>query len=33
MLGNNHLEREGSELSNSVRTPEGPSYNALVIEK
>ena len=30
MLGSNHLEREGSELSNSVRRPETPSYNALV---
>ena len=30
MLGSNHLEREGSELSKSVCRPESPSYNALV---
>ena len=30
MLGSNHLETEESELSNSVRRPESPSYNALV---
>ena len=29
MLGSNHLEREGSEISNSVRRPESPSYTAL----
>ena len=30
MLGSNHLDREESEISNSVRRPENPSYNALV---
>ena len=30
MPGSSHLEREESELSNSVRRPESPSYNALV---
>ena len=30
MFCSNHLEREESELSNSVRRPECPSYNALV---
>ena len=30
MLGGNHLEREDSEHSNSVRRPENPNYNALV---
>ena len=30
MLGSNHLEREESELTNSVRRPESPSNNALV---
>ena len=30
MFGSNHLEREESELSNSVRRPESPSWNALV---
>ena len=29
MLGINHLEREESDISNSVRRPESPSYNAL----
>ena len=30
MLGSNHLERQESELSNSVRRPQSPSYNTLV---
>ena len=30
MLVSNHFEREESELSNSVRRPESPKYNALV---
>ena len=30
MLVKNNLEREESELSNSVRRRESPSYNALV---
>ena len=30
MLGSNHLERQERELSNSVRRPESPNYNALV---
>ena len=29
-LGTNHFEREERELSNSVRRPGIPSYNALV---
>ena len=29
MLGSNHFEKEESELSNSVRRPERPCYNAL----
>ena len=29
MLGSNHLERDESEFSNSVRRPESPSYNTL----
>ena len=32
MLGSYHLEREESELSNSVRRPKSLSYNAFVIE-
>ena len=32
-LGSNHLERDESELSNSVRRPASPSYNALVKEE
>ena len=30
MLGSDRLEKEESEIGNSVRRPEGPSYNALV---
>ena len=30
MLGSNHLKREESEFSDSVRRPESLSYNALV---
>ena len=30
MLGTNHFERKKSELRNSARRPECPSYNALV---
>ena len=29
MLRSNHFEQEESELSNSVRSPERPSYNAI----
>ena len=29
MLGSNHLERIESEINNSLRRPESPSYNAL----
>ena len=29
MLGSSHLEREESELSNSVRVPESPRFSAL----
>ena len=31
MLGSNHIEREDSELGNSARRPELPSYDALPI--
>ena len=30
MLGGNHLDREESEVTNSVRRPESPSYNTLI---
>ena len=33
MLGANHFERKESEFSNSVRWPESPSYNALVMSE
>ena len=29
MLGGNHLERGESEISDSIRRPDSPNYNAL----
>ena len=29
MLGDNHLEREGNEFSDSLRRPDSPNVNAL----